>query len=103
MKVTTTPGQERLNLKDGTYLLLMKRKNRRDVPEMTNEEFARNVFRMTKSGEEIWRIKTDRDSFGSPFIKLFLDSDPRRMANWDGLKYIVDLETGEAEEYAYSP
>jgi hypothetical protein len=102
MRVIKTKNEERLNLNDGTYLLLVERDDRNSVPDMSNEDFARNVFRMTDSGEVLWRIKTDRDSFGSPFIELFEDEDPLKMANWDGLKYLVNLENGEAESYAYS-
>lgn len=95
-------NDHRVYLDDGTYLFLAERNTGISGTGLTPEDYACNVFRMTESGEILWRIKTDRDSFGSPFIELFLDEDPRKMANWDGLKYLVNLETGEAEAYDYS-
>lgn len=94
--------EERVYLDDGTYLFLAQRNIADDLTDLSPEDYARNVFRMTEDGDVLWKIKTDRDSDGSPFTFLYEDEDPRKMVNWDGFKYLVNLETGEAETYAYS-
>ena len=96
-------AEQRVYLDDGTYLFLAQRNIDGALTGLTPEDFSRNVFRMTEDGTVLWRVEADRDNFRSSFSRLFVEFDPRKIATWDGHKYIVDLETGEAEEYAYSP
>lgn len=93
-------SEQRVYLDDGTYLFLAERNADAALTGLSPEDYARNVFRMTESGEILWTIQTERDGFASPFIKLFLDADSRKMANRDGLIYCVDLETGNAHACA---
>ena len=103
MKVISTVEKDVLDLEDGTYLLMLNRKGRLEEPDMTDEEYARNVFRMTNSGEMLWRIRTERDHFGFSIVFLFFEGDPRKVCCFCGYRYLVDLETGETEMYDYSP
>ena len=64
---------------------------------LDREDYARNVWRMRDSGEEIWRIRSEWDHMGSPFTQLYIRKDPSLIGGWDSYLYSVDLDTGSAE------
>jgi hypothetical protein len=99
MKVFETHDEQRLELGDGTYLLLVERNTKLSLSGLTAEDYARNVWKMRNSGEKVWRIHSDRDHMGSPFIQLFVLDNPCLIDRWDSNIYKVDLETGWAEQY----
>ena len=94
-------GEERLDLEDGTYLLLLRRNVGVSETNMDVNDYARNVWRMRNPDEEIWRIKSEYDHMGNPFVQLFMLDDPSLIDRWDGYNYKVDLETGWAEPHNF--
>ena len=97
MKVIDTHDYQRLNLDDGTYLFLVERNIDISETNMSPDDYARNVWRLRDSGEEIWRIQSEWDHMGNPFVQLFMLDDPTLIDRWDGYNYKVNLETGWAE------
>ena len=98
MNYIVTNDDERLELGDGTYLLLIQRNVKLSDSGLEREDYARNVWRMRDSGEEIWRIRSERDYMGSSYIQLYMRKDPSIIARWDSSLYDVDLDTGWAEQ-----
>ena len=75
------------------------------VESPVGEVFNRNVFSFTFQGDCVWQIEesphgTEKDK---PYVDIFLDeADVLVAANWNGVDYIVDGNTGGITTKAFN-
>lgn len=84
-----------LLLRDNLFKIVLY--DRLDPKIFSDEEAARNVYKLDFSGNIIWQVSSKSDERGAPFTGIRIDEDGKLMAyRWDGGLYEIDIETGFA-------
>ena len=63
---------------------------------LEKSEQARNIFAVNRDGETLWRISTQFDEEGHPFIEMYMREGQLYAYRWDSFEYAIDVETGFA-------
>lgn len=69
------------------------------APESTpTEEFNRNIYRMTASGDIRWQVSAPEGRYEkTPFTNVYFTQDGKLKAfRWDGFECEINMESGEA-------
>jgi hypothetical protein len=97
----TTPWEPRIakqiHLGDSTSILLMDMLDA--PPEVAQSDVENNICRVRSDGRVIWRVSGTRPAYArSPFTGITVDETGHLVAyNWDGGKFQINTETGEAK------
>jgi hypothetical protein len=62
---------------------------------------ARNIYALDSNDQIVWRVFSDFDSDGDPFINVRFKSGRLTAYRWDGGEYLIDITTGKAEPHAF--
>ena len=93
-KIDAQEITSQLNLRDGTRIVLLYRAEKKDRYSL--QELNRNVFRLGGNDQIIWQIKSDFDAKGGRFTGIEYREGKVTAYRWDGYRYEIDLETGNA-------
>lgn len=85
-----------IELPDGSQVVLIDVGGRKDV---STDDHNSNIYRVNTSGDIAWRVLApkpliERDSF----VDMELDGGVLRANRFFGSEYVIDLETGLAQE-----
>jgi len=93
-KLNTAEISSRIDLPDGGAVVLLDRLGKGG--QYSQEELARNVFRIDAIGHIQWTVRSRFDAEGSPFTQLRCEEGELTAYRWDGGSYGIDMETGAA-------
>ncbi|HZF42279.1 MAG TPA: hypothetical protein VEZ48_02600 [Sphingomonadaceae bacterium] len=83
----------RIDLPNGSAIVLLDRLGKGD--RYSNEELARNVFKIDAAGHVEWQVRSQFDAEGNPYTRLHYANGVTAY-RWDGGSYSIDLDTGSA-------
>ena len=82
--------KQRLSLPSGEQIVLV------DLLNYPKLERGRNIYRLDRRGEILWRVSSLYDAEGSPFTQLHDEAGQLTAYRWDGGTYGIDAVTGAA-------
>ena len=85
----------RLPLPNGDFVVLF---DMLAVADASKEEVNRNVYRVRSDGKIVWQIEAGAfEDERQPFTNVTLDKDDDVLTAycWNGVEYLVDVETGK--------
>ena len=83
--------KQQVSLANGERVVLLDR-----LGKYPKEEAARNVYRLNKDGDVLWRVRSQFDNEGNPFTRISNEQGKLTAYRWDGGTYGIDKETGNA-------
>ena len=87
-----------ISLPDESRLVLVDVSSER---YLSRDNYSRNVFRLSKSGEVLWQIKSAHDNLRSSFVQLFKKDVLIGAYRETGEDYSIDIESGYAVPIAF--
>jgi outer membrane protein assembly factor BamB len=90
------PEKMRLSLPNGEHIVLVDMLTKAG----STSEVNRNVYRLNREGEVLWRIQSDASGEDrQPYTNISFDESGTLKAYcWNGAEYSVDLETGTIDQ-----
>lgn len=93
-KIHLNDAAMRLPISNSRTVVLLDRLGKEQT--YGREECARNIYLLDDTLQIIWQVRSKFDADGGPFTNIVYEKQNLRGYRWDGGKYDIDLDTGEA-------